>query len=284
MKPTTDYSLENDLKLHWGATAMPFGKTVHSPFRWPGFDSAMRRLQQAIALRSSGVLTASNGVGKSYLLAECLKSLSDKQYAPLRLHHTSLTGSDLLRSLCFLLGQTPRFRRSDTIERIGQCWSQLDGRFPLLVIDEAQNLNPSALEELRLLGCAQLDARPLFSLILVGDDDLLTRLQLGVNRSLLTRMGFYIALEPVPPEQTPAYVQNRLREVNMPAETFSQAAIQILAQASEGALRSINLLARQAIQNALEEPSTTIEANHVQQAIEQLPWFNPVAAPFGPRT
>ena len=280
MNPNTEYSLENDLKLHWGATAMPFGKTVRNPFRWPGFETAMRRLQQAIALRSSGLLTAANGVGKSYLLAQCLKSLSDKQYAPLLLHHTSLTGSDLLRSLCFLLGQTPRFRRSDTIERIGQCWSQLDGRFPLLVIDEAQNLNPSALEELRLLGCAQLDARPLFGLILVGDDDLLTRLQLGVNRSLLTRMGFYIALQPVPPEETSAYIQNRLREVNMPADTFSPAAMQILAQASEGALRSINLLARQAIQNALAEQTNTIEANHVQQAIEQLPWFNPTAHPF----
>ena len=275
MNPTAEHNLEHQLKALWGATAMPFGKTVRAPFRWPGFDRAHSRLHQAIALRSSGVLTAPNGAGKSYLLAHCLGQLPDKQYAVINLHHTSLTGSDILRSLCHRLGQKPRFRRSDTIELIGQSWGKLEGRFPLLVIDEAQNLAAPALEELRLLGCAHLDARPLFGLILAGDEDLLPRLQLGINRSLLTRLGFCIALEPVEPDQAAAYIQTRLREVSMPEDTIESAACQLLWQASDGALRTINLLARQAIQNAAEEQTATIAPAHVQQAIEQLPWFAP---------
>lgn len=276
MNPTAEYNLDHQLKVLWGATAMPFGKTVGAPFHWPGFEQAHRRLQQAIALRSSGVLTAPNGAGKSFLLSHCLQQLPDKQYAVINLHHTSLTGSDILRSLCYLLGQKPRFRRSDTIELIGQSWQKLEGRFPLLVIDEAQNLTAPALEELRLLGCAHLDARPLFSLILAGDDDLLPRLQLGINRSLLTRLGFCIALEPIGPEQTADYIQSRLREASMPEDTIEPAACQLLWQASDGALRTINHLARQAIQNAAEEQTARIGPAHVQQAIEQLPWFAPV--------
>lgn len=275
MNPTAEYSLERQLKLLWGATGMPFGKTVRTPFRWPGFDQANQRLRQAIGLRSSGVITAANGIGKSYLLAHCLKELPDKQYTVFNLHHTSLTGSDILRSMCYLLGQKPRFRRSDTVELIGQSWEKLEGRFPLLVIDEAQNLTASALEEIRLLGCAHLDARPLFSLILAGDNDLLPRLQLGINRSLLTRFGFCIELPPIEPDQATAYIQTRLREVSMPDETFETAACQLLWQASDGALRTINLLASQALQNAAEENTTRIGPAHVQQAIEQLPWFAP---------
>jgi general secretion pathway protein A len=275
MNPTTEYNLERQLKLLWGATAMPFGKTVRTPFRWPGFDTAERRLRQAIGIRSSGVLTAANGTGKSYLLSHCLKNLPDKQYTVFNLHHTSLTGSDILRSLCYLLGQKPRFRRSDTIELIGQSWEKLEGRFPLLVIDEAQNLTASALEEIRLLGCAHLDARPLFSLILAGDNDLLPRLQLGINRSLLTRFGFCIELSPIEPDQAAAYIQTRLREVSMPEDAFEPAACQLLWQASDGALRTINLLASQALQNAAEENTAKIGPAHVQQAIEQLPWFAP---------
>lgn len=276
MNPSAEYNLHHQLKLLWGAASMPFGKSVRAPFRWAGFDRARSRLQQAIALRSSGVVTAPNGTGKSFLLAHCLGQLPDNQYAVINLHHTSLTGSDILRSLCYLLGQKTRFRRSDTIELIGQSWGKLEGRFPLLVIDEAQNLAATALEEIRLLGCAHLDARPLFTLILAGDEDLLPRLQLGINRSLLTRLGFCIALEPIEPEQTADYISARLREVSMPDDAIDPAARRLLWQASDGALRTINLLARQAIQNAAEEQTTTIGPAHVQQAIEQLPWFAPM--------
>ncbi len=275
MNPATENNLEHQLKILWGATAMPFGKTVRAPFHWPGFDKALHRLRQAIGLRSSGVLTAANGTGKSFLLAHCLRHLPDKGYAVFSLHHTSLTGSDILRSLCYLLGHKPRFRRSDTIELIGQSWEKLEGRHPLLVIDEAQNLSAPALEELRLLGCAHLDARPLFSLILAGDEDLLPRFQLGINRSLLTRLGFCIELDPVGSEQAADYIHSRLREVSMPEEAIEPAACQMLWQAADGALRTMNLLARQAIQNAAEENTDTIGPAHVQQAIEQLPWFAP---------
>jgi len=275
MNTTAEYNLEHQLKVLWGATAMPFGKNARAPFRWPGFDRAHSRLRQAIALRSSGVLTAPNGAGKSCLLAHCTGQLPDKQYAVINLHHTSLTGSDILRSLCYLLGQKPRFRRSDTIEIIGQSWGKLEGRFPVLVIDESQNLTAPAIEELRLLSCAHLDARPLFSLVLAGDEDLLPRLKLGINRSLLTRLGFCIALEPIEPDQAAGYIRARLREVSMPEEAIEPAACQLLWQAGGGALRTINLLARQAIQNAAEENTARIGPAHIQQAIEQLPWFAP---------
>ena len=275
MNPTAEYDLDRQLKSLWGATGMPFGKSVRAPFRWPGFDRAGGRLHQAIALRSSGVLTGPNGAGKSHLLSHCLSQLPDKQYALIHLHHTSLTGIDILRCLCHRLGQKPRFRRSDTIELIGQSWQKLEGRFPLLVVDEAQNLAAPALEEIRLLGCAHLDAHPLFGLILAGDDDLLPRLQLGVNRSLLTRLGFCIALEALAPREAADYIRSRLREVSMSEDAIEPAACQLLWQAGDGAPRTINLLARQAIQNAAEEHSAMIGPAYIQQAIELLPWFAP---------
>jgi len=278
MKPASNPTLPHQLKVLWGATAMPFGKQVRRPFHWSGFERARHRLRQAIGIKSSGVLTGQNGTGKSFLLAHCLKELSDKEYAVFHLHHTSLTGSDILRSLCFQLGEKPRFRRSDTLQLIGQCWDKLEGRFPLLVIDEAQNLTGPALEELRLLGCAHLDARALFGLILAGDQDLLPRLQLGINRSLLSRLGFYIELQPLQPDQSRAYIQSRLREVSMPEDSLESAACQLLHQGSNGALRTLNLLARQAIQIAAEQDASKITPQHVQDAIERLPWFAPPMA------
>lgn len=275
MNITTDRNLSEQIRILWGARQVPFGKEVRSPFIWEGFGTAAGRLRQGIELRCSGVLTAGNGVGKSYLLAHCLGQLPEKQYLPLHIHHTSMSGGDLLRSLCFLLGHKPRFRRSDTLDLIAECWGRLDGRFPLLIIDEAQNLSATALEELRLLGCAQLDRRAQFALILCGDLHLLPRLRMGVNRPLLSRLGFYIELAPLGPEQCAGYIAARLREVSMAEDCYQPAACQLLWQASGGAPRTVNLLARQALQNAADAQETEITAEHVQQAVSQLPWFAP---------
>jgi hypothetical protein len=56
-------------------------------------------------------------------------------------------------------------------------------RWPLLVLEEAQNFSASSLEEIGLLTCARTDTRPTlpFSLLMIGDDSLLPRLQMGIN-------------------------------------------------------------------------------------------------------
>ena len=106
------------------------------------------------------------------------------------LSHSSVTGTDLLRLLCTELGQTARMRRSDNVLLIRQGWQQLDRLWPVVVLDEAQNLSATALEEVRLLSCDRRDTQPPFSLLLVGDEQLLPRLQMGINAPLLARLSF----------------------------------------------------------------------------------------------
>jgi len=54
-----------------------------------------------------------------------------------------------------------------------------------MVLDDAQNISATALEELRLLSCARRDTQPPFSLLLLGDEQLLPRLQMGINAPLV---------------------------------------------------------------------------------------------------
>jgi hypothetical protein len=85
-----------------------------------------------------------------------------------------------LRALCLKLEIQPKFRRSDNVNLITQSWKSLQPRWPLVVVEEAQNPSAVALEELRLLSCARLDSVP-FSLLLVGDHSLLGKLKPGVH-------------------------------------------------------------------------------------------------------
>ncbi len=148
---------------------------------------------------------------KSYLCGCFTDKLPEKRYKILSLAHSSLTGSDLIRSLCRQLGVQPQIRRSDNVANIHSALGQLGSRWPLLVLEEAQNFSASALEEVRLLTCASFDTRPPFSLLLIGEDSLLPRLQMGINHALISRLGFALALTRLEPAQSRDYVAARLR-------------------------------------------------------------------------
>lgn len=261
------------LKRLWGATHMPFAKSVRNPFRHPAFDQTLHRLHQMIQVRSSGVLCGDNGVGKSQLLSFALKQLPPKAYKILHLHHTSLSGNELLRVVCQQLEQTPAFRRSDTLRTIAHNWCQPDGRFPVLVIDEAQNLSAQALEELRLLSCAQLDASTDFVLLLCGDLELMPTLRMRVNRPLLSRLGFQLQLQPLTPELMLAYINHRLAESAIPVDVLELPARALAVQICCGLMRNADTLMRAAIQCAALADHATINTQHLQYALDILPWL-----------
>ena len=129
------------------------------------------------------------------------------------------------------------------------------------------------LEELRLLSCERLDTQSPFSLILVGDGTLMSRLHMGVNRPLLTRLGFCMQLEPWTPEEAAEYVQSRLAEVGLHENVFDPDAQELLLRIAGGIPRTINNLGQRAFEEAARERSRAITRDHIQKALDQLPWL-----------
>ena len=271
-------SLSVALKTLWGASQMPFGQDCAEPYRHPNFEQLTYRLQQLCDIGASGLLHGPNGVGKSYLWGCFTEKLPEKRFKILSLVHSSLSGSDLIRTLCRQLGVEPQMRRSDNVDHIHAAFAQLGSRWPLLVLEEAQNLSASALEEVRLLSCARPDTRAPFSLLLIGDDSLLPRLQMGINRALISRLGFALALSRLDPAQSRDYVAARLRAVGVHANPFEDQALELLIQAAGGLPRAINHLAQRAIEAAAVASTAAISAAHVQAALDRLPWLNCLAA------
>ncbi|MEI2423271.1 AAA family ATPase [Arthrospira platensis SPKY2] len=268
-EPTIDVQL----RRIWGASHMPFAKTVRTPFEYPAFQQLIHRLLQMIQVRSSGVLCGDNGIGKSQLLACALKQLPPKAYKILHLHHTSLSGNELLRVLCRQLEQTPAFRRSDTLRLIANNWVQSDGRFPIVVIDEAQNLSANALEELRLLSCAQLDGCTDFVLLLCGDLELMQTLRMRINKPLLSRLGFQLQMQPLDPSTLQAYIDHRFKEAGFGSDILEDGARTLAVQISGGILRHTDTLLRAALQCAALDNQPTITTQHLQKALDILPWL-----------
>jgi type II secretory pathway predicted ATPase ExeA len=277
MSALTNPELDTALKSLWGASQLPFGAAVEKPYPSDTFKETCHRLEQLVAVRACGLLHGPNGVGKTLLVQHFLQALPDKRYKTFVLSHSSVTGTDLLRLLCRELGQTARMRRSDNVMLIRQGWQQLERLWPIVVLDEAQNLSASALEEVRLLSCDRRDTQPPFSLLLVGDEQLLPRLEMGINAPLLTRLSFCLPLQPWTAEQLSGYVQARLQEVGIHANPFDAAALQLLLQAANGSPRLLNHLAQRALEEAAAHNSRAITAVQVQRALELLPWVGQLA-------
>ena len=271
--PTNPSDLQTRLKTLWGAAQAPFSDHVQAPFAGAAFTTLSTQLEQLAGVRASGVVHGPNGVGKSLCVEHFLRSLPDKRFKTVLISHSSVTGTDLLRLLCVELGRTPRMRRGDNLQEIRQAWQQLDRLWPVLALEEAQNLSATALEEIRLLSCDRRTGQLPFSLLLVGDSQLLPRLQMGINAALLTRLGFCLALNPWPAEEVHAYIQCRLEEVGIHANPFEEAALHLLVQAANGLPRAINHLAQRAVETAAAQNSRVITTAHLQRAFELLPWI-----------
>jgi len=266
-------SLEIELKTLWGAAAWPFSSAVQKPYASRSFTDAFDQLAQLFAVKASGVLSGPNGVGKSLLVSALLEQLPQKAYRPILLAHSSITAADLVRHLCRLQGINTSNRRADNVLTLRNAWREISPAWPVLIIEEAQNLAVTAMEEIRLLAADRPDTQTPFSLLLVGDDNLMARLLLGVNRPLLSRFGFCIRMEAWPPEDLQAYMRFRLQEAAIHADVLEPQAEQLLLQASGGLPRTLNHLAQRSMEHAAKAHSRLIATDHVRLALKQLPWI-----------
>jgi type II secretory pathway predicted ATPase ExeA len=266
-------SMDIALKTLWGASRWPGQADNSVVVTYPGWNDSMRRLDQLVSIKSSGVLHGPHGTGKSYLLYRWAERLSSKQYKVFKVAHSTLMGSDLLRHLLRLANKEPRFRKSDNVSALCEVWKECAQVWPVVIIEEAQNLNVSALEELRLLTCSRTDARSPISLILCGDEDLLPRLDLGVNKALVSRLAVCLELKIWSIETLRDYLQQRLAEVGIHDSPFAENAESLLLQSAQGSPRCLNTLIQRSMEQAAFANRRTVTNADVQAALDALPWL-----------
>ena len=273
-----------DLKTHlstlWGAERMPFSANAKTAYLTANTQNVLERVEQMTSVHASGVIYGPNGVGKSYLMNCLLNRLDEKRYLPVVLSHSTLAGSGLLRMLSHLLGKTPRFRREDNIANLAAAFAQLQPQWPVIILEEAQNLSADAIEEFRLLSIYnhQKTQAP-FSFILVGDEALMPKLMLKVNAPVITRLGYSFQLSALSYDECKGYIQSRLQEVGIFSEPFQPQVIDMLIEASAGIPRTINQLAQRSFEAALMANEQRINTQHFEQALACMPWItcNPKA-------
>lgn len=268
-------ALENLLRAR-GLLRVPFSPDEKSADLFPTLShrEATTELETTAALRGVMMLTGSPGIGKSTLLKTWMRGLEPKRYLPLLITQSSLSATGVLEIILAKLGERPRFKRSTNLLALEKHLADIEPITLVLVLDDAQNYPSTALEELRMLLGLGGRARSAFALILLGDDYLLGSLRLSVQRALLSRISSAKELHPLPREDIAPYLNWHLARAGLNREIFAPAAIDLLAEASEGNPRTLNLLAQAAWLSSARAGASDIEPAHVHAALRQVPIAN----------
>lgn len=141
------------------------------------------------------------------------------------------------------------------------------GQTPVLIVDEAQGLEPAALEEIRLLLNFETPREKLLQIVLAGQPELQVKLKRHELRQLRQRITVRCTTAPLTLEQTYGYIRERLRIAGADGTPiFDPDAVGAIHAYSRGIPRVINVLAEHSLINACAEGLSTVSATAVEQA------------------
>jgi general secretion pathway protein A len=164
--------------------------------------------------------------------------------------------------------------RTDLVAELNRFLLQkkAEGRRVLLVIDEAQNLGPDVLEQIRLLSNLETDSAKLIQIVLIGQPELDDALARSELRQLRQRITVRWRLAPFDRKEVAQYVEHRLSVAGNPnSGIFSRAALRTLHRRSGGIPRLINSIADRALLGAYSRGRKHVSAGEVRRAARELP-------------
>ena len=146
------------------------------------------------------------------------------------------------------------------------------GKPLVVVIDEAQNLDGAVLELVRMLSNFETSREKLIQIILSGQPQLAEKLASPELVQLRQRVSIVARLKPFSPEETALYIDHRLRTAGYSAEKplFTEAALVLIADRSEGIPRNINNLCFNALSLGCALQRKTIDCDIVREVVADL--------------
>jgi general secretion pathway protein A len=260
----------------YGLREAPFAPTPDPKFL---FQSARHR--EALAQLIYGVrerkgfivLTGEIGTGKTTLLRTLLERL-DADTPVAYVHNSALNIEGLLEYV--LQDWGVKSTANSHAQRLFELNEFLidqhrKGGTPVLVIDEAQNLSVETLEAVRMLSNFETTNQKLMQILLVGQPELRVKLDLPELRQLKQRIGLRCHIAPLSAEETRLYIRHRLRIAGaIDAGTFTDGAIQKVADYSGGTPRVINIVCDHCLLSGFADSKKRIDAGTVSEAIEYL--------------
>jgi len=257
-------------------TAKPFNVTPDPRFLFlsESHKEALANLLYGIQERKGFILlTGEVGTGKTTLIHTLLGRLEEDTKTAF-IFNTRLGPRDFFRYMFEEFG-IPAEARSKSESLIALNRFLIDRlrkqKNTVLIVDEAQNLSPVLLEEIRLLSNLETPTEKLIQIVLVGQPELSGKLSLPELRQLRQRISVRYHIQPLSLEETRAYVIERLRIAGNPYDRiFDEEALETVYRLSGGIPRLVNLVCDAALLAGFARGEREIGVELVRESVADL--------------
>jgi type II secretory pathway predicted ATPase ExeA/cell division septation protein DedD len=270
---------------YYGLREKPFSLSADPRFLYksPAHSATFDDLRFGIRRREGLiVLTGDIGIGKTTICRAVLDQLDRKTFSTF-VPDPFVSREDLLKMLLVDFGvmsvddlKSGRLSGASRPDLSYPLYEFLKSLVPLqayavLVIDEAQNLSVSLLEEIRILSDLE-DPEKLLQVVLVGQLEFRSKLKLPEMRQLDQRVSVRCSLEPLTREGVDGYIAHRLQVAGGGHDrvVFSADSVAMIYEASHGVPRVINLVCDRALSRGFAQRKSVIDPDTVSQAIAEL--------------
>jgi general secretion pathway protein A len=233
----------------YGLTSKPFQLNPD-----PAFYFASKQHKRATAYLEYGVhqnegfivVTGEVGAGKTTIVRGLLGKLDSANVVAAQLVSTQLDAEDTLRMVAAAYGvRTKNLGKSEVLLALEAFLVNVtrQGKRCLLIVDEAQNLTPHAVEELRMLSNFQLGTHALLQSFLIGQPEFRGIMQSPQMQQLRQRVIAACHIGPMSQDDTQAYIEHRLQCAGFTSDRlFNSGAYEAIFESSSGIPRRINSL------------------------------------------
>lgn len=248
----------------------------------PSFYFGSREHRRAMAYLEYGlhqnegfiVVTGEVGTGKTMLIRSLLGKLDSHRVVAAQLVSTQLDAEDTLRLVCAAFGLPAKdIEKSDALLSLENFLRSLarDGKRALLIIDEAQNLTPRAVEELRMLSNFQVGTNALVQSFLVGQPEFRETMCSPHMQQLRQRVIASCHISPLSEEDTKGYIEHRLTHAGWTTDPLiSTDAFESIFRFSGGTPRRINTLCDRLLLSGYLNDTHEFDAEDVESVAKEL--------------
>jgi type II secretory pathway predicted ATPase ExeA len=242
----------------FGCLRLPFDKSLPAKDLYPSnaHQELHARLAFAFQHRFPTLVTGDIGTGKSTSVRAFIQSLDPNLYLTAYVPNPNLTVQALFAYLLAAFHVSTTFHPR--------------GRRPVLVVDEAHLLSNRLLHELRFWLNADMDAATPFTLVLLGQPDLRSRLQLKDFEALDQRIQIRYHIQPFDLQESAAYIKHHLRVTGAESSPFSDSFIAAAHQFSHGVPRQLNRVCLNGLLLGFAERKKILDESDAKRAILEL--------------
>ena len=264
---------------HFGLNEPPFRITPHTDFFFGGANrgATLDALLYAIG-HDEGIVKVSGEVGSGKtMLCRVLMERLPENVETIYLANPSLSNDEILFAIADELkiefaGDRPSRLMRALLDHLIALYAE--GRRVVVLIDEAHAMPRETLEEIRLLSNLETNRHKLLQIVLFGQPELDEHLNTAQLRQLMDRITHTFRLEPLAGNDVGHYIDFRMRAAGYRGpNVFAPKAIRLIADASGGLTRRVNILADKSLLAAFAANAHAVTVKEVRRAIRDSDFY-----------